>query len=150
MSMAMSRLLRWAGVALGVVILLFVAAFIALKIPPISDAANDPALCGRCHVMDPTIQSFSISAHRDLNCNDCHTAHGFLTGPISKMGLGAKHVIFFTAGLQPQHLRASEITRGLAKENCLRCHDTLMRQIENLSDRPCSDCHRFTPHGVLP
>jgi cytochrome c nitrite reductase small subunit len=144
------RAVKWVGIALGLAVLGFAVAFVALKIPPISDAANDPALCGRCHVMDPTVQSFAISAHRDVNCNDCHTAHGFLLGPISKMGLGAKHVIFFGAGLQPAHLRASEITRGLAKENCLRCHDTLMREIENPGDRPCSDCHRFTPHGTLP
>jgi cytochrome c nitrite reductase small subunit len=148
--MTRSGLLKWAGGALAAVFLLFVVAFVALKVPPISGAANDPGVCGRCHVMDPTIQSFGVSAHRDLNCNDCHTAHGFFTGPLTKMGLGAKHVIFFVAGINPQHLRASEITRGLAKENCLRCHETLMRQIADASDRPCSDCHRFTPHGVLP
>jgi cytochrome c nitrite reductase small subunit len=144
------RLLKWAVGVLAAVILPFVVAFAAIKIPPISGAANDPGLCGRCHVMDPIIQSFGVSAHRDLNCNECHTAHGFFTGPLSKMGLGAKHLIFFVAGASPQHLQASEITRGLAKENCLRCHGTIMRQIADASDRPCSDCHRFTPHGVLP
>lgn len=135
---------------MAVLFLAFLVAFIALKIPPIGEAANDPDLCGRCHVMDRTIQSFQVSAHRDLNCNECHTAHGFFSGPITKMGLGAKHIVFFLAGAEPQHLRASELTRRLAKENCLRCHETLMREIEDADDRPCSECHRFTPHGLLP
>lgn len=148
--MARSKLLRSVAAALLVLFLLIVAAFIALKIPPIGRAANDPDLCGGCHVMDTTIRSFQVSAHRDVNCNECHAAHGFFSGPITKMGLGAKHVVFFLAGAEPQRLRASEITRGLAKENCLRCHSTLMREIDSVGDRPCSDCHRFTPHGLLP
>jgi hypothetical protein len=103
---------KWAGAAIAAVAVLFGAGFVVLKDRPISGAANDLDLCGRCHVMGLTIRSFGAPTHRDLNRDGCRTAHGFLTGPFSGIGLGAENISLLATGLKPYGLLPQEREAG--------------------------------------
>ncbi len=146
----MSKLARAMAVLAVFGVALFVIAFSVLKVPLVAESTSSPEFCGNCHTMDPVVQTFEVSAHRDLDCNDCHTAHGFFSGPVTKMALGTKHALLFAAGVDPQPLRATEISRGLTRDNCLHCHGELLRGLHDADERPCSDCHRTTPHERRP
>jgi len=60
-------------------------------------------------------------------------------------------VYAFTTGNIPVAIRASEKTKGIIQDNCIRCHET---KVENIMmgaqsfDRYCWECHRNVAHGT--
>lgn len=121
--------------------------------------SDDPSTCMNCHIMAPQYATWSHSAHREkTNCNDCHVPHNnFLNKYYFKAKDGIRHATIFTLRREPQVIFIKEEGKKVVQENCIRCHEELLRdeKLENYtmnyqhqrSERPCWECHRETPHG---
>ena len=128
---------------------LLIGTFLLMKQPVISSAMDGPGFCGRCHVMQPYIETYLASSHREAaTCGSCHVPYDFLRGGIYKSYTGTKDLLAVLTG-RDEHIRISELGKGVVQENCLRCHNTLMREIgdtvENCGSY-CFDCHQGVPH----
>jgi cytochrome c nitrite reductase small subunit len=83
---------------------------------------------------------------------DCHLPHdNFVVYYLEKGRQGAKDVYAFTTADIPVAIRASERTKGIIQENCIRCHKEKVESIvmgPQPFDRNCWDCHRNVSHGA--
>ncbi len=115
---------------------------------------NDPSTCNNCHVMDNVYESWYHAGHKEwTTCNDCHTPHALIPKYYIKALSGYHHVSAFTFGNIPTAIRAKESSRKIVQENCIRCHE---QTIDNLDwqmsyagegQRYCFECHRSVAHG---
>jgi len=111
-------------------------------------ALDDPALCVTCHVMDPQFGSYIRSTHAAVaTCNDCHVDHGVIAGPVSKVKAGVKHVTAFLTGHIAEPIRVSAESRRLIQENCVRCHEPLVRDTAKGGGPTCVFCHHDVAHS---
>jgi cytochrome c nitrite reductase small subunit len=112
---------------------------------------SDPAMCNTCHVMDYVYEGWYHAGHSQATtCSDCHTPHAFLPKYWVKAKSGFHDVVVFLFGEIPSAIRATEETRAMIQENCIRCHATTVADIgESTMDggRYCFDCHRSAAHG---
>jgi len=114
---------------------------------------NNPTTCNNCHVMDAVYESWYHGAHKAwANCNDCHTPHALIPKYYVKALSGYHHVTAFAFGDIPDAIRAKLASKEVVQENCIRCHEETVENIdiERMSDgkqRYCYDCHRSVAHG---
>lgn len=112
-----------------------------------------PETCANCHVMDSQYENWYHAPHETwTECVDCHLPHEYLVAYYLEKGRqGAKDVYAFTTGSIPVAIRASDKTKGIIQDNCIRCHH---EQVEGIVmgaqpfDRYCWDCHRNVSHGA--
>lgn len=116
---------------------------------------NNPTTCNNCHVMDAVYESWYHGGHKIwADCNDCHTPHDIIPKYYIKALSGYHHVTAFFFGDIPDAIRAKDSSRRIVQENCKRCHEETVAQI-NISqmpdgsgaDRYCFECHRSVAHG---
>ena len=111
-----------------------------------------PETCNNCHVMDSQYENWYHAPHEKVaECVDCHLPHDNMAVYYLEKGRqGMKDVYAFVTGNIPVAIRASDKTKGIIQENCLRCHDNTVENIM-LGDQPferyCWDCHRSASHG---
>ncbi len=129
--------------------LLIIGTFSLMKLPVVSSAMDGPGFCGRCHVMQPYVETYLASSHRDAaTCGSCHVPHDVLRGGAYKAYTGTKDLLAVLTG-RDEHIRISNLGKDVVQENCLRCHNTLMREIGDTRENGgsyCFDCHRGVPH----
>jgi len=113
-----------------------------------------PETCANCHVMDSQYENWYHAPHEKVTeCVDCHLPHANVVAYYLEKGRqGAKDVYAFTTGNIPIAIRASEKTKGIIQENCLRCHQETVENITMGSgvqsfERYCWECHRSVAHG---
>ena len=138
----------------------FAAAVIALgTFVRVTDApaysGSAPETCANCHVMDSQYENWYHAPHEKwTQCVDCHLPHeNFVAYYLEKGRQGAKDVFAFTTGNIPVAIRASEKSKGIIQDNCIRCHQsTVENVVMDLGgqpfDRDCWDCHRTIAHGA--
>jgi cytochrome c nitrite reductase small subunit len=112
---------------------------------------NNPSTCNNCHVMDYVYEGWYHAGHSEwTTCNECHTPHALIPKYITKAQSGYHHVTAFVSGNIPDAIRAKPHSRDIVQENCKRCHEDTIANI-NLSpmtgERYCFDCHRSAAHG---
>lgn len=116
---------------------------------------NNPTTCNNCHVMDAVYENWYHGAHKNSAvCGDCHTPHDLIPKYYVKAMSGYHHVTAFFFKEIPGAIRAKESSRQIVQENCRRCHEEVVSQI-NISqmldgtgqERYCFDCHRNVAHG---
>jgi len=91
---------------------------------------NNPSTCNNCHVMDSVYENWYHAGHRQwTTCNDCHTPHALIPKYFIKALSGYHHVSAFLLGDIPTAIRAKESSRKIVQENCLRCHE---QTVDNL------------------
>ena len=139
-----------AGVAVLAVILvgMYVTDFTAYL-------GNNPTTCNNCHVMDNVYESWYHAGHKMwTTCNECHTPHPIIRKYLVKAQSGYHHVTAFISGNYPDAIRAKESSREVVQENCVRCHqstiDNLDYELTYTAEDPgryCFDCHRTIAHG---
>jgi cytochrome c nitrite reductase small subunit len=121
----------------------------------ISYMSEDPKACMNCHIMSPHYASWRHSSHATVaTCNDCHVPHDSnLRKYYFKAKDGTRHAALFTLKMEPQVIRATEESKEVIRENCVRCHDDQIDQVFSAShsayERSCIDCHREVPHGRI-
>lgn len=105
--------------------------------------------CASCHVMRGSYETWFHSAHREVtNCNSCHVPQAMPYKLYYKAKSGAWDALIFYSGRAPADLRTKADSREIIQSNCVRCHQTLVREIGRGAGENCYDCHRFTPHGL--
>ena len=121
--------------------------------------SDNPSTCMNCHIMAPQHATWNHSSHRNrTNCNDCHVPHNNVFNKyFFKAKDGIRHATIFTLRKEPQVIFIKEAGKQVVMDNCIRCHQDLLRdeKVQNYtsvynherSERPCWDCHRETPHG---
>lgn len=79
-----------------------------------------PGFCNSCHIMEPYVQSWKTSSHKDVPCNDCHYAPGWREVMRAKVAASSQ-VIKTLTGTESVKLHAE-----VEDASCLRsgCHET--------------------------
>jgi cytochrome c nitrite reductase small subunit len=111
-----------------------------------------PETCANCHVMDSPYENWYHAPHENVTeCVDCHLPHeNVVVYYLEKGRQGAKDVYAFTTGNIPVAIRASEKSKGIIQNNCVRCHEETVESVmmgPQAFDRYCWDCHRAIAHG---
>jgi cytochrome c nitrite reductase small subunit len=71
---------------------------------------------------------------------------------------GLRHATIFTLRSEPQVIEIKEAGKEVVQQNCIRCHEQLIKNPEMLTqrtyhsiqkrtERQCWECHREVPHG---
>jgi cytochrome c nitrite reductase small subunit len=115
-------------------------------------AGSAPETCNNCHVMDAQYENWLHAPHANwAKCTDCHLPHGnFVSYYLEKGRQGAKDVYAFTTGNIPVAIRASDKSRQIIQDNCIRCHEGTVESVvmgAQPFDRYCWECHRTVAHG---
>lgn len=122
--------------------------------------SDKPETCVNCHIMAPQYATWFHSAHREVtDCNACHVPHdNFFSHYYFKAKDGLRHATIFTLRNEPQVIQILEPGQKVVQQNCVRCHEQLikdpkmmtqrmMHAVNNRTDRKCWECHRNVPHG---
>jgi cytochrome c nitrite reductase small subunit len=98
-----------------------------------------------------TCNKYHAPHEKWTECVDCHLPHeNIVVYYLEKGRQGAKDVYAFTTGNIPVAIRASDKTKSIIQDNCLRCHKNMVESIvmgTQPFDRHCWDCHRAVSHG---
>lgn len=150
----------WGGVAAIISGAMFGLIFYLLYISnAVSYMSDDPETCVNCHIMAPEYATWSHSSHRETaSCNDCHVPHNNAFNKYYfKAKDGMRHAYMFTLRKEPQTIFIKDEGKEVVHNNCLRCHDNLVRDDkllmvtntyhDSFKERKCWECHRETPHG---
>lgn len=144
-------------IVLGIFVGLFFFVFHISKAS--SYLSDEPKTCVNCHIMAPQYATWFHSAHREYaTCNDCHVPQD---NPFNKFYFKAKdglrHATIFTLRNEPQVIFIKPAGSDAVHDNCIRCHEQLIRDDRLLlktmnfhhyrTDRKCWECHREVPHG---
>ncbi len=105
--------------------------------------SNDPAACANCHVMREVYDGWNHSSHKGIaTCNDCHTPHDLIPHYAVKALDGYKHSAAFTLSDIPEPIRIEPFDKGIALQNCLRCHGDLTSMMNHQFSAEPTDCLR--------
>jgi cytochrome c nitrite reductase small subunit len=109
---------------------------------------DDPEACINCHVMIDNYDTWMVSSHRSVVCNDCHLPHTFVRKWVSKADNGFNHALVFTLGT-PDVIRAKPRSRRIIQERCLHCHAENIGFLgtAHTEDRYCFECHVTVGHA---
>jgi cytochrome c nitrite reductase small subunit len=145
-------------ILLGIFVGLGIYAFYISKAH--SYISDKPETCVNCHIMAPQYATWFHSAHREVtHCNDCHVPHdNFFNHYYFKAKDGLRHATIFTLRNEPQVIEILEPGQKVVQQNCIRCHEQLIKDprmmtqrtinsIHQRTERKCWDCHRNVPHG---
>jgi cytochrome c nitrite reductase small subunit len=138
---------------IAVAALVIALGFFAFATDAPAYAGDAPETCNNCHVMDSQYENWYHAPHVNwAKCTDCHLPLENIAAYYFEKGRqGMKDVYAFTTGEIPVAIRASEKTKGIIQENCIRCHEETVETIvmgEQPFDRYCWDCHRSVAHGA--
>jgi cytochrome c nitrite reductase small subunit len=102
-------------------VLLGLGAFTFVYAKGYSYLSDDPQACTNCHVMRDNYTSWSVSSHRSVTCNGCHTPHDLVGKYVTKAEHGARHSYVFTFE-DPQVFRITKRSLDVVERNCVECH----------------------------
>ena len=121
-------------------------------------ATSPPRFCGSCHELENYVSSWRASAHKDINCLECHQPSGEL-GKLHAKARGLNYVFQHFSGDYTVPTGAQ-----VFENNCIQCHlgdderylETVrMKNTALIShydiikqSRSCLECHRETGHEV--
>jgi len=107
--------------------------------------------CGTtCHIMKEAYETQLHSVHREelVGCGDCHLYHGpNIIYSLAYKGYSGMKDVYKNAFDQPVVLHTSQWSQKVIQKNCLRCHESVVTNINITDGTQCFDCHRNTPHG---
>ena len=121
-------------------------------------ATSGPLFCAKCHEIRNYVSSWQTSAHKTINCLECHQPRGEL-GKFHAKARGLNYVF--------QHFSKNYTVPTqavLSDQNCIQCHlgdnefhpDTIrlkntitINHYETIKQsKSCLDCHRGTGHAI--
>jgi len=141
MAVSRRKLMIIAGLVVGMASFFFLLADSALSY---SDNAR---FCLNCHVMDEAYLSLQHSNHKQFKCTECHAPHdAYLKKASFKTRSGLRDLYATTLGEVPDVIAATQESRGIIQENCIRCHSSTVENTPMGDGRKCTDCHRTVAH----
>lgn len=140
----MKKVWKW----IIVLVVLGFCAMLMVKIPALG--FSEAKFCGKCHAMDFQVNSYLHSPHAgEANCGDCHDPHALVTGSMYAAFTGSRDVYRVVTNTTPKEIRATNLSKKILQENCLRCHGDIMGDIGDTSKNGsvyCFQCHRSIVH----
>jgi cytochrome c nitrite reductase small subunit len=138
------KLLRVAG--LLAVVAAAVGAYVNFGPPGLYAKSGTPEFCASCHVMEAQYENwFHTGGHKRLKCIECHLPNDSLPRHLAWKGVeGMRDAFAFYSGRLPETIKLSDHGATILKENCERCHEQLVSNINE--DRNCWQCHRRLSH----
>lgn len=130
-----------------------VAGMILLVPVSLNYYASRPSTCERCH--DTQQVPLSKTAHKQLECMDCHAAPG-VVGPVNDQISYASWLWAYYAEKRTSTNPA--LVNDLAAEQCLRCHQSIMNGVSKSNGirirhsdilaegASCGECHADVSH----
>jgi len=110
--------------------------------------SNKPEACVNCHIMRDNFNSWAVSSHKNVTCNECHTPHELLPKYLAKFRNGVRHSVAFTFE-EVQVPRTTTRSLDILQQNCLRCHEAMVGmlfQARELKSMRCTQCHPTGGH----
>lgn len=142
--------MRRSGIWLAGLVIVPLLTVLSLKVPAVAEVLDGPDFCGMCHVMQPQVDSYLHSGHRETaRCGECHVPHSVVEGAFYKAYTGTRDMLAVTTGVYPMPVTISEHGREVVQENCLRCHEDMTARIGDTArdgGLRCFDCHRSIAH----
>ena len=78
--------------------------------------------CGLCHTMNPEMKAYTMSAHSELACAECHVKPG-AAGWIEAKAAGSKQLFELVTNTFPKPIPAPDhADLPPVQDTCLRCH----------------------------
>jgi cytochrome c nitrite reductase small subunit len=112
---------------------------------------DDPKACVNCHVMRDNYNAWSVSSHRSVTCNGCHTPHDLVGKYYVKAEHGVAHSWAFTF-TDPQVIRIKQGSLEVVERNCIECHQatvaTTFAGMSGHGEGRCNVCHRGVGHAT--
>lgn len=108
---------------------------------------DDPEACVNCHIMRDSYDSWRLSSHRSVTCNDCHTPHGVVGKYAAKLENGLRHSSAFTfENVQVPHTSSKSL--HTIEQNCVRCHESMISFMlrDDGAAIACTRCHPTGGH----
>lgn len=134
--------------AVAVAVVLGMGGYTVWYAKGLSYLSSDPAACVNCHVMSGHFESWGVSSHKDVACNECHVPHDLVGKYVAKAEHGFRHSAAFT--LQDvQAIRITDRSLEHVQHNCVRCHEQTVSFIvrgDELTGRFCTRCHAGAGH----
>ena len=119
----------------------------------LSYLSTDPRACANCHIMQPQLDSWQKSSHKNVAvCADCHLPHDFIPKYIAKAENGYHHSMGFTLQNFPEPIMIKPGNAQILQDNCLACHGNLVNEmVMGATTDPnavrCVHCHADVGHG---
>jgi cytochrome c nitrite reductase small subunit len=109
---------------------------------------DDPEVCVNCHIMRDNLSSWTVSSHRTITCNGCHTPHELVPKYLTKGEHGVAHSWAFTFG-DPQVIQIKRRSLDVVEHNCVQCHDAMVSNLRMVeAGAPdCVRCHKTIGHA---
>jgi hypothetical protein len=76
--------------------------------------------CTRCHQIQAPHDRWAQSAHRDMDCRECHGSA--LTTDLDQHATNLRHVYYQVSGRIPVRVRLADAQVDRVAANCARCH----------------------------
>lgn len=145
----------WLALALacGIGTALGLGGFVFRYAEGLSYFGTEPAACVNCHIMRPQYDGWQKGSHHAVAvCIDCHLPTDFFSKYYVKAENGYRHGKLFTTGGFVEPIVVQAKGREILEENCVRCHQSLVRELEPHSadtkdELSCVRCHSGVGHG---
>jgi len=143
--------LPWVGLAVPTGIISLAAAAVvagaALKI------SNKPLFCVSCHEMSIHYKTWSVSSHKDVECEECHVMPGMINMARTKLAATRQVYKHVKGGTDPYRIQGH-----VPDANCKKCHRETREMVvyhglkithRRHWDRKigCTVCHANVVHG---
>ena len=103
--------------------------------------------CTKCHVMKDYRETALHSAHRNVNCKDCHIPQDNVVRMIAYKGYSGAVDIYSNVTGPPDILHTTAMSKGIIQKNCIRCHSDTVENVAKTDAKQCFECHSAIPHG---
>lgn len=111
---------------------------------------DDPKACINCHIMRDNFNTWTVSTHRNVTCNECHVPKAFPARYLSKASNGWFHSYAFTFE-DVQVIRIKPHNERVLAANCASCHAPMVVNLKTHGmpalGKPCFECHKGVGHG---
>ncbi|MBS4235406.1 cytochrome c nitrite reductase small subunit [Campylobacter vulpis] len=151
------------GIFLLLIFALFAVGFYTFyNAKGISYFSNSSESCNNCHIMNEVYNDYLAGSHSKkvkgesrASCADCHLPHQGMEKWIAKAESGLAHAYAFTFKLDelPTNLSATQKSKEMVQNNCIRCHGDYAAVAVNSTTNPhadsslsCVSCHSDVGH----
>ena len=119
----------------------------------LSYLSTDPRACANCHIMQPQLDSWQKSSHKNVAvCASCHLPQEFVAKYWAKAENGYHHSMGFTFQNFQEPIMIKAKNAQILQDNCLSCHGDLVNEmVMGATKDPnavrCVHCHADVGHG---
>lgn len=131
------------------IIIVLVIVFIVANVATVVYTST-PSFCASCHIVTPSVDSWSVSEHNQTTCLKCHADPGMIGYMKAKLGGVMEMYIWYTQDVTREDLENKNV--HVNPDSCLKCHKDIKEDGTHLLHASmlgnCVTCHQGVGHGV--